>query len=57
MHSQWCKERFPQGGLEILCKYVFKTIKHIESEKARAVIEDGLAIRYQQSCKKIQPKT
>jgi len=35
----------PQGGLEIPCKYVFKTIKRIESEKARAVIEDALAIK------------
>jgi len=35
----------PQGGLEIPCKYVFKTIQCIESEKARAIIEDTLTIK------------
>jgi len=35
----------PQGGLEIPCKYVFKTFQRIESEKARAIIENTLAIK------------
>ena len=38
-------EDLPQGGLEIPHKYVFKTVESTESKKARAMIEDILAIK------------
>ena len=45
MGARQYSEDLPQGGLEIPCKYVFKTVESTESEKARAMIEDILAIK------------
>jgi len=45
MGARQYSEDLPQRGLEIPCKYVFKTVESTEREKARALIEDILAIK------------
>ena len=48
MYGDGCKTiiwGFAPGGLEIPSKYVFKTVESTESEKARALIKDILAIK------------
>ena len=35
----------PQGGLEIPCRYIFRTNNYTESEKARKLVEATFAVK------------